>query len=737
MNTSAPKNFEKKSNTSLRTLRMLSYLVPCAVLGLALSTSWLLWQKEKTEIERVLQGEFDVRVSQAVSLFHERMLAYEQTLRATQGLFSASQSVQRDAFQSFVSHLRIQNAPGLQGIGFAMIVPSVDREKHIAIVRSQGLPNYTVQPPGSHIASNASTSALYFEPAGSTFLSTLGTDYFAEPSRRPAMEHARDTAGIAVSNKVKLPDEDADQIQAGYRMVLPVYKHGMPQATLDERHANITGWIYVAFSMNDLMNSILGERTDITVDVHDGGDAQGNDLLFDTYSDRVGGESALKLFNASRQVEVGGYAWTITAHSLPNFTSAFAIGNLQLVAQLGAIASVMLALLAWLLLRMRMRSVRVAEKLRTAKEEAEAASQAKSQFLAVASHDLRQPLQALDLFVATLQSMASKPQLSGAEVTRIASHLQAALNGLGSLLDGLFDLSRLDSGTVAVARQPIDVAPMLAEINNIFAGPAQAKGLRFKVVLPHGLWVDSDPQVLQRILSNLVTNALRYTAHGGILIGCRPRGKQLEFQVLDTGIGIADHESAKIFGEFYQVGGVARDRERGLGLGLAIVLRSVQLLGGQVRVQSALGKGSVFSVMLPRADALPRLEKTADNLQVNATQGNVLVIDDDPEVRESMRHLLTEWGHKVLVADSLEAALDIAKKHGETITLILSDYQLGVGVTGVDVIHAIRQLLGREIAAKLITGDTSADTQADAARHGLKFLHKPIDPQVLKALMKT
>lgn len=596
----------KKSPSALRRLRVLSYVIPCAVLVLASLASWQLWKKERAEIEQVLQGEFDARVRETVSLFRERMLAYEQALRATHGLFLTSETVQRGDFQSFVANLRIQNHPGLQGMGFALIVPPAERVKHIAKVRSQGFPAYTVQPAG---ASGASTSALYFEPTGSAFLSTLGTDYFAEPSRRPAMEAARDSAGIAVSNKVKLPDEDETQVQAGYRMYLPVYKNGMPQTTSVERRASIAGWIYAAFSMDGLMDNILGERTSITVDVYDGGDERGNDQLFDTYSDRVGGESAVQLFYASQQVEVGGYTWTVTARSLPNFTSAIAISKLQLVGRLGAAASVVLALLTWLLLRRRVNAALDAHTLHTAKDIAEAANHAKSQFLAMASHDLRQPLQALSLFMATLKAMARQPQLTGLEVGHIASRLQAALDALGRMLNGLFDLSRLENGTMAVAKRPVAVAQLLAEVQAAFAGPAQAKGLRFKVAVPQSLWVDTDPLLLQRVLSNLVANALRYTEHGSILVGCRPHGKLLAFQVLDTGIGIATQESNKIFGEFYQVADVEREREHGMGLGLAIVQRLVLLLGGQVRVQSTPGRGSVFSVFLKRADALPDLAK--------------------------------------------------------------------------------------------------------------------------------
>lgn len=714
-------------------LRLLSYLLPCVVLGLALATSWYFWERERREIEDVLQGEFEARVRETTSLFRERMLAYEQALRATHGLFATSDNVQRGDFQSFVSNLRIQNHPGLQGMGFALIVPPTERERHIAAVRSQGFPAYTVQPPGD---AGASTSALYFEPTGSTLLSTLGTDYFSEPSRRPAMEAARDSAGIAISNKVKLPEEDAALVQAGYRMYLPVYKNGKPHGTVAERRANIAGWIYAAFSMDGLMDNILGERANITVEVYDGGSDGQGDQLIDTYSDRVGGESAVKLFYTTQQVEVGGYGWTLTARSLPNFTTAIAISKLQLVARLGVAASVMLALLSWILLRRRMRALSVAENLRTAKEHAEAASHAKSQFLAVASHDLRQPIQAISLFVATLQAMAKRTELSGAEVGYIAQRLQLALNGLGRLLNGLFDLSRLDSGTVEVVRRPVEVAGLLAELGNAFAGPAGAKGLGFKVRAPHGLWVDTDPLVLARVLSNLAANALRYTDEGRILIACRPRGGALEFQVFDTGIGIADEERARIFGEFYQVPNVARDREHGLGLGLAIVSRSVQLLGGQINVRSTLGKGSVFTVTLPRA-AEPEAPATSPADLDDHFTGSVLVVDDDPELRESMQRLLAAWGYPVRVAATLQEAVEAAGAQADTLALVLTDYHLGGNVTGIQVVEAVERRLARQVSAVMITGDTSAEPIAEAARNGLRLVYKPVEPRVLAALMKS
>ncbi|MEJ6023770.1 CHASE domain-containing protein [Ramlibacter sp. PS4R-6] len=570
------------------------YGIPLVVLVLAGAVSWWGWNRERRDIEAQLQADFDTRFRETVGLFRERMLAYEQALHATHGLFASKADVQRGDFQAFVGSMRIQTHPGLLGLGYSVRVPASQRAAHESKVRAQGFPQYAIRPGTPR---EEYTASLYFEPSALTALSTLGSDFYAEPSRRHAMEAARDNGSIAISNKIKLPEEDAQEVQAGYRIFMPVYGGAAAPATVEERRRRLTGWIYAAFSMDGLMSNILGERANIDVQVYDGGVGEGDDV--EIVSDRVGGESSLKLLKASQKVQVGGYSWTLTAQSLPNFTTPIAASKLQLVARIGAVASVLLAVLAWALIRRRIRARIADEELRAAKEHAEAASQAKTRFLAAASHDLRQPVQALGLFAATLQAMARLPQVRGEEIGAVASRLQLALQGLGRLLNGLFDLSGLDNGTVTVNRRVVAVSDMLAEVQTAFAGPAAAKGLRLHVRAARNVWVDTDPMIAGRILSNLVANALRYTSKGGVLVGCRRRGALLELRVVDTGIGIPPAEQARIFAEFYQVEGVSREREGGMGLGLAIAQRSAQLLGAKIAVQSTPGRGSCFSFALP------------------------------------------------------------------------------------------------------------------------------------------
>ncbi len=231
---------------------------------------------------------------------------------------------------------------------------------------------------------------------------------------------------------------------------------------------------------------------------------------------------------------------------------------------------------------------------------AETANRAKSRFLAAASHDLRQPAQALGLFIATLRTLGQRPQVASADIAHIAERLQTTSDSLGSLLNALLDISRLDASAVEIRKQPVVLQDKLTSLQHIFSELANNKGLAFRV-MPTALTADTDPVLLRQILTNLIANAIRYTEHGKVLVGCRRRANAIEIQVWDSGIGIAEDQHELIFEEFYQIDNTARNRELGLGLGLAIVQRCAKLLGAEVKVTSTPGKGSLFSITLPRA----------------------------------------------------------------------------------------------------------------------------------------
>ena len=361
----------------------------------------------------------------------------------------------------------------------------------------------------------------------------------------------------------------------------------------------------------------------------------------------------------------------------------------------------------------------------------EAANQAKSRFIAAASHDLRQPLHALGLFVAQLHG-----KLRAAERSQLIGRIEDALSAMNELFSALLDISKLDAGATTINITVFPVAQLLAHAETTFAGAAREKKLSFRA-LPSDAWVRSDFILLQQIVFNLVQNALRYTRSGGVVVGCRKRGDQLRIEVWDSGIGIAADQHDKIFGEFYRLGEPDRDRRAGLGLGLAIVDRLCRLLGHPIEVKSTVGKGSVFAVTVPLAPANKRAIEASIVPRAQPSLSHdklVLVIDDDPLVLEGMSGIFRKWGCRVVTADSDSKALKAATEQDDVPDLIISDYHLANGRTGIETIEWLRGELSAPIPAFLISGDTDPATLHEAKVKGFHLLHKPVDPMALRAM---
>ena len=378
------------------------------------------------------------------------------------------------------------------------------------------------------------------------------------------------------------------------------------------------------------------------------------------------------------------------------------------------------------------------EGLRSEKDKAEAADRAKSVFLAAASHDLRQPIHALGLFLTALRSMSQSPSVRSTDLAEICRRMQASLDGLGQLLNMLLDVSRLDANAVQVERAPTSAQRLLEDLDQDFHQLAAEKGLRLHVASSR-LWVDTDPTVLRRILVNLVSNAVRYTSRGRVLIGCRLRGSDVEFQVWDSGIGIPPEQREAIFEEFFQIGQTpaARHESHGLGLGLSIVKRSALLLHAPLDLRSTPGRGSMFSIRVPRCEPPRHAPAPAQEPafpQSGASLG-VLVIDDDEQVLAAMRSVLGVWGHRVFCAISPDEAVVMAITHAHDIDLLISDHRLGGNVTAVDAIRAVHACLPRNVPTYILTGDTSPQRILEASQLGFPVLHKPIDAHALRSIL--
>ncbi|MDD4978841.1 MAG: ATP-binding protein [Gallionella sp.] len=377
--------------------------------------------------------------------------------------------------------------------------------------------------------------------------------------------------------------------------------------------------------------------------------------------------------------------------------------------------------------------------LREKKDEAERANLNKSQFLATASHDLRQPLHALGLYVSELRR-----QLSSTPQQHLVERVEQSVDALATLLNALLDISKLDAGAITPQMQPCDIAAMLGRVANDYQMLASISNIRL-VVHPLDGYVMSDPMLLERVVTNLVSNAIRYShANGCVLIACRRRGNQMRVEIRDNGIGISESDQSKIFREFFQITKPQLDSDKGQGLGLAIVDRLVKLLGIGIELRSAPDKGTLFALQIALGSAPEIIDHSDKHVVFVASEQNsdalplsgkrVLVVDDDQLVLTSTSTILTAWGGQVSLAGGLQSVQEMLSE-GKDWDLIISDYQLGVAETGLDVIRAVREQRSKGIPAILISGDTSPELLQLANSAGHHLIHKPVKPAKLRSLL--
>ena len=375
-------------------------------------------------------------------------------------------------------------------------------------------------------------------------------------------------------------------------------------------------------------------------------------------------------------------------------------------------------------------NARLFDELQEKSRQLESANRAKSRFLAAASHDLRQPLHALNLFVAQLRDEPD-PAARG----RLIARIDAAVGAMNELFEAVLDMSRLDAGVLEPNLSDFPIERLLKRIEGTFTDVAREKGLCLAVV-SSSAWVRSDFILLERIVLNLASNAVRYTARGGVVIGCRRRGNRLRVDVCDSGPGIPQDQRQHIFREFYQLG--EPDGRAGLGLGLSIVDRLGQLLKHPVELASHSGKGSRFSIWIPLVAA----QRTTAGavappaMVTDPARGRlVVVLDDDALVLDGMRGLLQSWGCHVVTGASDTAALAQLGQDGRRADLIISDYRLANGRTGVEAIERLRDVIGAPVPAFLMSGDTGPELLREASARGYRLVHKPVLPMELRTTL--
>jgi CheY-like chemotaxis protein len=370
-----------------------------------------------------------------------------------------------------------------------------------------------------------------------------------------------------------------------------------------------------------------------------------------------------------------------------------------------------------------------------------AANLAKSRFLAAASHDLRQPMHALNLYLGGLAGQA----LPAAARATLGHAAQCAAT-MDEMFRALLDMSRLDAGAVQPEARAMPLAPLLERIRLEFEPQVRAKGLELRVRPAGTRNADAaalaDPAFVERIVRNLMSNAVRYTAHGGILLACRRRGGALRVAVYDTGPGIPAGEQRLVFEEFYQSGNPERDRTKGIGLGLAIVSRLARLMQTKVMLASRPGRGSTFAIDLPLADAARAVAPPAQAAAGRSFAGSlVVVIDDETSILDATRGLLEQWRCAVVTAVSARDAVEKLSASPRAPDAVICDYRLRGGENGLQVIETLRAEFNADIPALLVTGDTGPERLRDLEGRlrepasGIRVLHKPLQEHELRGAL--
>ncbi|OGB20552.1 MAG: hypothetical protein A3I66_05735 [Burkholderiales bacterium RIFCSPLOWO2_02_FULL_57_36] len=330
------------------------------VLAISLFITYQLWKDARFSAEQALQTDFDFMVRDSNRRIEQRVQAYQQVLRGTVGFFSASDHVTRSDFRIYVDRLRLdENYPGIEGIGFSVLIPPSQKDKHIAAVRSEGFPDYTIKPEGVR---EVYSSIVYIEPFSGRNLRAFGYDMFSNPVRRAAMERARDSGRAALSGKVTLVQEEGGNPQTGFLIYLPHYRRGAPLDTLEQRRANLVGWIYAPFRSADFMSGVVGENADnLAVEIYDGKEISKQALM---YQDDLSGDNSLSnsRFVKFQQLEFADHQWTVATRARPKFEDREKDDKAALVLRGGIGASVLLTLLAWLLVDERARAVDAARR---------------------------------------------------------------------------------------------------------------------------------------------------------------------------------------------------------------------------------------------------------------------------------------------------------------------------------------------------------------------------------------
>jgi len=649
-----------------------------------------------------------------------RLDAYINLLRASGGLFSLDRDPSSDELRQFIQHIDVQRRyPGIQGVGFSRRMTPAELPAVTAEIRKQHFADFRVWP---DLPRGEYHSIVVIEPLDRRNRAAIGYDMFTEPTRRVAMERARDSGEAAASGPVVLVQEIDAQKQLGFLIFVPIYSGGDVPSTLEERRQRLTGFIFAPFRAEDLLGTLLTQRQpEVDFEVYDG-----RRLLF-VSGQHVEGPS----FTSERRIDVGGRVWTIRYYFRRSTGGAPVLLTLWTVLG-GLVITALLFALVRVQVRARGQAESIAEQLRESESELQKASRAKDDFLATLSHELRTPMTAI---IGWSKLMASS-DLDRETLSVAVEAIQQSSRTQGQLIDDLLDVSRITAGKMRIEKRPLDLRPLVRLAVEAVSPVASAKKVAIESrFAEESVHVSGDPQRLQQIVLNLMTNAVKFTPRGGrVAVDVRIESDRAVFEVTDTGYGIEAEFLPHVFERFRQADSSTTRSHTGLGLGLAIVSHLVELHGGEVAAHSAgRGKGARFSVTLPRLPgAAPASVESGDQTSSGAMLAgtHVLVVDDEENVRSYVAAVFRRNHAEVRCAKSVQEALTMIQ--GWLPDVIVTD----LGMPEIDGYGFLERIRSDEFLHRVpviaLTAYARGEDRERAVRAGFDlYVTKPVEPVVL------